>query len=534
MNEKSNKSDSALLEALRSQPEIQGTGWEILFDQDGRLVDATVDELPGEPAHAHPMAAFYKEFANRTDGREEDFFMPYNAAVPIASEAGIAEAFSRANVKDRIPNFRLLGARRKYRLDPKRLVIGILTAGGNAPGVNTVIDSIVKRHSLLATKAGARTNHDGSIEGLSFLGYLGGYTGLRNGNATELRVTQTDKKSLTAGSMLGTERGEMPQARAAAKSIPVVAAQKEILQELAASVRRDQLDVLYVIGGDGTITAADGMCEALQETVGKAGKPVRVLAAPKTMDNDVNFTDLTFGFRTCVENAVQCIKTIHVEAETCRRLAVLELFGGQSGFVALHASYASGEVDYVLIPEMMGNSENSSSQELDCAAHQLAYRYRKNGHALLVVAEGATTTASLEHGNPSLKQSAFAAFMARLEIWLQKLFPPPALPPAILTSQPKHLIRGTAPNSADIDLCKQTGKLIVDAALSGFGRCVLCRWRGSFVAVPMALCTAHLKRVDIRSYYFLSMWEKYLLASGQGTLSSQPESYSDVEFDHLF
>ena len=79
----------------------------------------------------------------------------------------------------------------------------------------------------------------------------------------------------------------------------------------------------------------------------------------------------------------------------------------------------------------------------------------------------------------------------------------------ILTNEPRHLIRSTPPNTFDIDLCKYTGKLMVDAALAGYTDCAVNLWQNEYVLVPLATATAKLKEVNIASYYFLSMMEKY-------------------------
>jgi len=490
--------DSAkLLEALKARSEFCGTGWEMLFDSSGYLIDGAIDETTNEPDHLHPLAEFYEDYAKRFWGLGHSVFTPYDACVPVVSANGVAEAFREVGQEKRLPTFKVAGAREKYRLDPRAQTVGILTAGGNAPGLNMVIDSIVKRHSLLATMAGAEQNADGSIQGMRFWGYLGGYVGLISKSRIELNVRVTDKVSLAPGSVLKIQRGETPP------------------EQIANAVKRDKLDILYVIGGNGTITAANLLCERLGDVRGSHGQLVRVVAAPKTMDNDVNFSDVTFGFRTSVENAVAIIQRIHAEAEACERIGVIELFGAASGFVALHASYASGEVDYVLIPEALIGSEEEKSAEFDRAVDRLATRFQKRRHAILVVAEGATAAltkdvGSFTHGAHAAKQAGFDSMVKLLTERLNKRFEP-AKPPPVFTSQPKHLIRSSAPNSEDIDLCKQTGKLMVDAALAGMSRCVICLWGGRFVLVPMGAATTSLRRVDVGGYYFLSMMEKYLL-----------------------
>ena len=285
---------------------------------------------------------------------------------------------------------------------------------------------------------------------------------------------------------------------------------------MADAVRRDELDILYVIGGNGTVTAANHLCMQIKKhgIKGRNKFPTRIIAAPKTMDNDVYFTDVTLGFRTTVEKAVSHIKDIHVDAETCGRIAIIELFGAASGFVALHASYASGEVDYVLIPEMFKEQRGQKEQLVKIAIRCIKKRYEKNGHAILVIAEGASAACykslgKFQHEKQAAKQSAFQSLVEFIDEEIKKINGGKPLP--FFTNQPMHLVRCSPPNTADIDLCKQTGKLMVDAALSGMGQCVVAYWGGNFVAVPLKIAAQHTKQVNIGSYYFLTMMEKYLL-----------------------
>jgi 6-phosphofructokinase 1 len=410
----------------------------------------------------------------------------------------LVDAFHKIGKLSHLPAFRLAGARKSYRLPFWPLKVGLLTAGGNAPGLNTMIDSIVKRHSILATLAGARETRDG-IEGLEIHGYLGGYNGLLAEEESERRlpltVWKTDPISSHAGSILMAKRGEVPKDGALSE---------KLAKRLAAAVKRDQLDILYVIGGNGTITGADALCEQLREIHGPNDFPVRVVAAPKTMDNDINYTDVTFGFRTTVNNANEILRRLHVEAETGGRIVVVELFGASSGFVALHAASASGETDYVLLPEMMGQTAEARRHELKTAAQLLARRFRRKKHAMLVVAEGASLP--FQHGDAAGREKAFETLAAELATELKHEL---GFNPPLLLNRPQHLIRSTPPNSFDTELCKQTGKLMVDTALAGFSRCLVSSWQGRFCLVPMSAAIARLKQVNLAGYYPLSMMEKY-------------------------
>jgi len=480
-----------IFKACETSPAVRGTDWRLLFDGDS-VISISYDELECEANVEHPLRSFYVGYSAQLWGSDRTPFTPYTASIPVVSDVPVLDLFRKHNVD--IPMFRVAGAREFYRLSPCDLSVGVLTAGGNAPGLNAVVDSIVKRHSLLATKAGA-ARENGQVRGLTIWGYRNGYVGLVSDDKEQLAFARTDPLSLTPGSMLGIKRGQKSDGW---------------VTRMADALERDALDILYVIGGDGTITAADLLGEeaSARGITGRQGRPVRVVAAPKTMDNDVHFTDVTFGFRTTVENAAEVIRRIHLEAQTCGRVGIVELFGAGSGFVALHASYASGEVDYVLLPEMM--TESNAGSELEKAVRRLADRSLKRGHALLVVAEGATTRyagSEFRHGNRASKGSEFDVLLHDIMDGLQSCL---GSRPDMVISQPQHLIRSTAPCTADIDLCKETGKLMVDTALAGLSRCVVSLWHGDFVLVPMGLA-AQPKRVDVAAYYYLSMVEKYWL-----------------------
>jgi 6-phosphofructokinase 1 len=341
---------------------------------------------------------------------------------------------------------------------------------------------------------------------------------------------------------------------------------EHFIHTMAENVRKLKLDVLYTIGGNGTMAVADALGEKLQID---GGKPCVVVAGPKTMDNDINFTDVTFGFRTTIDNAIHFLRDFHREAETLERVGIVELFGAASGFVALHAAYASGDADYVLIPEMMGDTVGSARQELEKMVKRIKDRVAKHGHALLVVAEGATILANaviladreerkgrvlaqLQDLDEGVKQLVSGqteeigiSVRGNLEM-LSKLIQSSSSPSiaddtkmgeyrhgmkmeqekaftnlvdyvkrtsgrSVFFSQPRHLIRATPPNGYDIDLCKYTGKLMVDTALSGYTRTAVNLWQGRYMLVPLETAVASLKRVDTKDYYYITMWERYFL-----------------------
>lgn len=230
--------------------------------------------------------------------------------------------------------------------------IGILTSGGDCPGINATIRGVCKT---------AICNY-----GMEVVGIHGGFKGL-----IELDFELMDERSLTGlltmgGTILGTSR-EKPYSKKHA--IPGV--DKPAL--LKANVEKLGLDAVVCIGGNGT-----------QKTAGKmtnAGIPV--IGIPKTIDNDVAGTDICFGFQTAVSIATEAIDRLHSTASAHRRVMVIEVMGHKAGWIALYSGMAAGG-DVILIPERDYSMENI------CQAIMNRMHQGKN-YAIVVVAEGIPT-----------------------------------------------------------------------------------------------------------------------------------------------
>ncbi len=361
------------------------------------------------------------------------------------------------------------GQFQKFYFDPTNVRIGILTAGGNAPGLNMIIDSIVKRQYAYGIKDKEQVR-----------AYIGGYKGLFERNSRTLHPTETDKWADDACTQIKTARGNFP------------------IKDLVNSLEKDKIGILYTTGGDGTLFWAS----QIHEEIKKRGLKTAVIGAPKTMDNDINYAECTFGFRTTVDNAVNAIKIVHKEAESQDRIGLIQLFGANSGFVALHASYVSGEVDYVIIPERKENIPD--------VLKYVEKRVKKRGHAVIVVAEGAGKyLIKGGHKNKSLWKEAFddlvGSFKKHFKTFKKGNH-------SVFALEPRHLIRGTKPNAFDIDLCKMTGKLMVEAGLAGYTNCVVNYWCGHYVLVPIPLAVDKTKLVNTEGYYYESMIAKYSLS----------------------
>ena len=204
--------------------------------------------------------------------------------------------------------------------------LAILTGGGDAPGLNAVIRAVVKTAQSLCECEilGVRNGFDGFID---------------ESGIFPLTVESVRGILPRGGTILGAANRGNPFAR------KVIRDGKQVVEDVSEKILRNlhalNLDVLVVVGGDGTLRIARDLYDI--------GVPV--VGVPKTIDNDINGTEVTFGFDTAVTVATEAIDRLHSTAESHHRVMVLELMGRNAGFIALHAGLAGG-ADVILIPEI--------------------------------------------------------------------------------------------------------------------------------------------------------------------------------------
>jgi ATP-dependent phosphofructokinase / diphosphate-dependent phosphofructokinase len=204
--------------------------------------------------------------------------------------------------------------------------IAVLTGGGDAPGLNAVIRAVVRTAI--------------NVYGCEVFGVLDGYDGFLL--ETGIRPLGFDSVSgilARGGTILGTANRGNPYARKVIRDGKEVVI--DVSDEIVRGIERLKLDAVIVLGGDGTLRIAHELFE----------KGVPVIGVPKTIDNDINGTDVTFGFDTALGIATEAIDRLHTTAEAHHRVMVLELMGRDAGFIALHAGVAGG-ADVILIPEI--------------------------------------------------------------------------------------------------------------------------------------------------------------------------------------
>jgi ATP-dependent phosphofructokinase / diphosphate-dependent phosphofructokinase len=337
--------------------------------------------------------------------------------------------------------------------------IGILTGGGDCPGLNTVIRAVVK----CASKRGWDT-----------VGFLDGFEGMLE----PLRYRQLDYKEMDAllfvgGTVLGTSN----KGRFAAKTghgesnrIP-----REILDLAKANFQKLGLRALVVVGGDGSLSSAQQLFE----------HGVPVIGVPKTIDNDLEATVMTFGFDSAVACATDALDRLRTTAESHDRVMVLEVMGRYTGWIAVTAGISGGG-DVILIPEIPFNFESV------CA--KVADREREGKHfTLVVVAEGAReqgkdfVTAGTAEKNREARLGGIGAVVAAE---IQKRTGKETRVCVL-----GHLQRGGAPTSFDRLLCTRFGARAVQLIAEERYGCMVASRPPDTVAVKISEAVGHLRAV---------------------------------------
>lgn len=378
-----------------------------------------------------------------------------------------------------LPAFELAGPRNKVFFDPRTVGCGIVTCGGLCPGINNVVRGIVLE---LARGYGVKR----------ILGFRFGYEGLISRFGHEpLHLTPESVAHIhhQGGTILGSSRGSQDPG--------------EVLDNLEAN----NINILFVVGGDGTIRGA----MAIAAEAEKRGVKLAVVGVPKTIDNDIHFIDRSFGFESAYSAAVEVVRSARVEAMGAHNgIGLVKLMGRHSGFVACQAALASADVDLVLIPEIAATLEGERG-----VLGNLDRVLARKGHAVVVVAEGAaqelmedeaTEGGTDKSGNAKLKD--IGVFMreritdhykrAGKEVTLKYI-------------DPSYMIRSVRATPSDSVYCWNMARNAVHAAMAGNTEMLIGRWHGRFVHVPMALATRNRKRVDTTA----DLWMSVIEATGQ-------------------
>ncbi|MGE4290964.1 MAG: ATP-dependent 6-phosphofructokinase [Desulfovibrio sp.] len=368
------------------------------------------------------------------------------------------------------------GPRQYLYFDPSKTRCAVVTCGGLCPGINDVIRAIV-----------LEAYHNYNVQ--SVLGIPFGLQGLVPSYGRDLvNLTPENVANIHqfGGTVLGSSRG--PQ-------------NPEIMVD---TLERRNINCLFIIGGDGTMRAA----QAIVEEITRRNIKIAVIGVPKTIDNDISFVTRSFGFDTAVEKATEAIQCAHVEATGVDRgLGIVKVMGRQSGFIAGQAALALKEVNYVFIPECEFDLDGP-----DGLLESLDRRLENRRHAVIVCAEGAGQeycTASGQtdaSGNPVLCDIC-SLLIARIKAY----FAQKNKDLTIKFIDPSYIIRSVPANANDRVYCGFLGQHAVHAAMAGKTGMVVSQLQSRYVHLPLHLVTRNRKTVKVRSDF----WHAVLESTGQ-------------------
>ena len=378
------------------------------------------------------------------------------------------------------PSYEKAGAREMIFFDPPRTTVGIVTCGGLCPGLNDIIRGIVMRCHLqygISRVYGFRFGYEGLVQRY-------GHTPLI------LKPSSVEQAHHFGGTMLGSSRGQQD------------------IGEMVDTLEDMKVDILFVIGGDGTLR---GAAEIVKE-IERRGLKKSVVGIPKTIDNDIRYLDKSFGFETAFDAAVQALNCAYVEATgAVNGVGLVKLMGRDSGFIACYAAIAGSNVDFVLIPEVEFDLDGEGG-----LLESLRHRLMKRGHAVIVVSEGAgqhlmqASDATDASGNKRygdigtfLKDKINTFFKdRRTEVNLKYI-------------DPSYIVRSVPANAQDNVYCSRLAQSAVHAAMAGKTGMLVGRWHGSFVHLPLELVIHGRRKVDPTQ----ELWHSVLECTSQPSMT---------------
>ena len=370
------------------------------------------------------------------------------------------------------------GPRELVYFEPRTTRAGIVTSGGLCPGINNVIRSIV--FELV---------HGYRIE--SVVGFRYGFAGLDPGAGVPepmpLGPDQVRHVHTFGGTMLGTSRGAHD---------PAV---------MVDTLQSRGIDVLFAIGGDGTMRAS----HAIAEEALRRGAKISVVGVPKTIDNDIPFVDKTFGFETAVAMARVAIDAAHTEALSVRGgIGLVKLMGREAGFIAAHAAMASHDVNVCLVPEVPFALDGASG-----LLRHLERRLAERNHAVIVVAEGCGAELAAAGDAPRDASGNLRFGSSELDIGkhlaraITRHFAELGSPVTLKYIDPSYMLRGVPAGAMDAVFCADLARDAVHAAMAGKTDMMIGRLHRVFTHVPLPLVLSATKRIDPDGELWLAVTE---------------------------
>ena len=328
--------------------------------------------------------------------------------------------------------------------------IGILTGGGDCPGLNAVIRAVVRKGV--------------NQYGHAIVGYRDGWRGVLENRVTHLTPENTSGILHRGGTILGSSRTNPFK-------------EEQGVERVKESLSSERIDGLIAVGGEDTLGVADKL----------TAEGINVVGVPKTIDNDLSATDFTFGFNTAVQICTDAIDRLHTTAESHNRVIVLEVMGRHAGWIATYAGIAGG-ADAILVPERPFN--------IDDVCEHIKHRH-KRGHtfSIVVVAEGAMPEEGGEHVQEGKTDAFGHVRLGGIGVFLEKEIEERTGYETRVTIL-GHIQRGGTPTAFDRVLATRFGIAAIDAVTEGdYGKMVALQGT-DIVRVPIGDGVGILKTVD--------------------------------------
>jgi len=372
----------------------------------------------------------------------------------------------------------LAGPRENIFFHPDDTRAAIVTCGGLCPGINDVIRSITM---ALYFRYGVK-----NIIGIKY-----GFRGLNPDYAIEPVPLSPDiVKDITSigGSILSCSRGH--------QDIP----------RLVAALHNLNINILFCVGGDGTMRAA----AQLAQEITRRNLKIAIVGIPKTIDNDLNLIEKSFGFDTAISEVVKAIRCAHVEAKGAfNGIGLIKIMGRLSGHIAASAALAQNDANFVLIPEVPFALAGKNG-----FLSLLQQRIKSRGHAVIMVAEGAgqeylRTVDEKSETDPSgnIRLHDVGIF---LKNEIEKHFRQKELEINLKYIEPSYMIRSVPANAADSIYCSSLGQYAVHAGMAGKTGLLVALMKGEYVHLPIR-AAATGRRIDPQG----NLWLRVLESTGQ-------------------
>jgi len=374
----------------------------------------------------------------------------------------------------------LAGPREMIYFDPEKSKAAIVTCGGLCPGINDVIRAIVMG---LHYRYGVR-----DILGVryGFQGFIPEY-GREN---IALNPELVKDIHTLGGSILSSSRGHQDIGRVV-----------DFLQNR-------QISMLFCIGGDGTMRATGLITDEIE----RRRLDISVIGIPKTIDNDLNLIDKSFGFNTAISEVVRVIQCAHIEAKGAPLgIGLIKIMGRESGHIAANATLAQNDVNITLIPEVPFTLDGE-----DGLLRKIERRLMEREHIVILVAEGAgqdlftddETRGTDASGNVRLRDIGIF-LKSRIEDYFRKK----SIDVSLKYIDPSYIIRSVPANAGDSLYCELLGQYAVHAAMSGRTGMVVGLFKNEFVHLPLK-DTSSRRKVDVNG----NVWMRVVESTGQDNI----------------